>query len=62
MHFVFVLLLNQITDLFKLNEGFIRIIDHQEIHHFNDVLIKVLHLTLMLGFSQEVFESVVLFD
>jgi hypothetical protein len=26
------------------------------------VLIKVLHLTLMLGFSQEVFESVVLFD
>jgi len=62
MQFVFVLLFDEVTDFFKLDKGVIRIVHDQEVHHFYNVVVQVLHLRFVLSIGQQLFEPVVLFD
>ena len=57
-----VLLLDEVTDFFKLDECVVGVVDNQEVHDLHDVVVKVLHLRLVLGLGQQLFESVVLLD
>ncbi len=62
MKLVFILLLDEVTDFFKLDKGVIRVVDNQEIHDFDDVVVQVLHLGFVLGISQQLLEPVVFLD
>lgn len=62
MQFVFVLLLDEVTDFFKLNEGVIRVVHDQKVHNLNNVVVEVLHLCFVLGLRQQLLEPVVFLD
>lgn len=62
MEFVLILLLDEVTDFFKLDKRVIGVVDDQEIHDLHDVVVEVLHLGFVLGLSQQLFEPVVLLD
>ncbi len=62
MELVLVLLLDEVTDFFELDKCIVGVVDNQEVHDLHDVVVKVLHLRLVFGLGQQLFESVVLLD
>ncbi len=62
MELVLILLLDEVTDFFKLDKRVIGVVDDQEIHDLHDVVVEILHLRFVLGLSQQLFEPVVLLN